>query len=43
MQALEHAIATRGLSSRVTLIGRIDDRQMLDHLAQLPRGVLSSV
>ena len=26
-QALEHAIATRGLSSRVKLIGRIDDRR----------------
>jgi glycosyltransferase involved in cell wall biosynthesis len=33
-QALEHAIAARGLSSRVKLIGRIDDRQMLEHLAQ---------
>lgn len=31
---LEHAIMTRGLSSRVKLIGRIDDRQMLDHLAK---------
>jgi glycosyltransferase involved in cell wall biosynthesis len=31
---LEHAIATRGLSSRVTLIGRIDDRQLLEHLAR---------
>jgi glycosyltransferase involved in cell wall biosynthesis len=30
---LEHAITTRGLSSRVTLIGRIDDRLMLEHLA----------
>jgi len=33
-EALEHAIATRGLSSRVRLIGRIDDRQMLEHLAR---------
>jgi glycosyltransferase involved in cell wall biosynthesis len=33
-QVLEHAIVTRGLSSRVKLIGRIDDRQMLDHLAK---------
>ena len=33
-QALEHAIVTRGLASRVTLIGRIDDREMLDHLAK---------
>jgi glycosyltransferase involved in cell wall biosynthesis len=32
--ALEQAIAARGLSSRVTLVGRIDDRQLLDHLAQ---------
>ncbi len=32
--SLEHAIATRGLSSRVKLIGRIDDRQMLEHLAR---------
>ena len=31
--ALEQAIAAKGLSSRVTLIGRIDDSQMLDHLA----------
>lgn len=31
---LEHAIMTRGLSSRVKLIGRIDDRQMLEHLAK---------
>ena len=30
---LEDAIMTRGLSSRVKLIGRIDDRQMLEHLA----------
>ena len=33
-RTLEQAIATRGLSSRVTLIGRIDDHQMLDHLAR---------
>jgi glycosyltransferase involved in cell wall biosynthesis len=33
-QALEHAVVTRGLSSRVKLIGRIDDRQMLEHLAR---------
>jgi len=32
-KALEHAIMTRGLSSRVKLIGRIDDRLMLEHLA----------
>jgi glycosyltransferase involved in cell wall biosynthesis len=32
-QNLARAIAARGLSSRVTLIGRIDDRQMLEHLA----------
>jgi glycosyltransferase involved in cell wall biosynthesis len=32
-QVLEHAIMTRGLSSRVTLLGRIDDRQLLEHLA----------
>ena len=31
---LEHAIVTRGLASRVKLIGRIDERQLLDHLAQ---------
>ena len=31
---LEHAIMTRGLSSRVRLIGRIDEQQMLDHLAR---------
>jgi glycosyltransferase involved in cell wall biosynthesis len=31
---LQHAIVTRGLSSRVKLIGRIDDRQMLEHLAK---------
>jgi glycosyltransferase involved in cell wall biosynthesis len=33
-KTLEHAIATKGLSSRVTLIGRIDDREMLEHLAR---------
>ena len=33
-RTLEHAIAARGLSSRVALIGRIDDQQMLDHLAR---------
>jgi glycosyltransferase involved in cell wall biosynthesis len=32
--ALEHAIASRGLSSRVKLIGRIDERQLLEHLAR---------
>ena len=32
--ALEHAIDTKGLSSRVSLIGRVDDSQMLDHLAK---------
>jgi glycosyltransferase involved in cell wall biosynthesis len=32
--ALEHAIASNGLSARVTLIGRIDDREMLEHLAR---------
>ncbi|RPI57076.1 MAG: glycosyltransferase [Acidobacteria bacterium] len=31
---LEHAIVTRNLSARVKLIGRIDDRQMLEHLAR---------
>jgi glycosyltransferase involved in cell wall biosynthesis len=31
---LEHAIVTRGLASRVKLIGRITDREMLDHLAR---------
>ncbi len=30
---LEQAILTRGLASRVRLIGRIDERQLLDHLA----------
>ncbi len=33
-QKLEAAIAARNLSSRVSLIGRIDDEQMLDHLAR---------
>jgi glycosyltransferase involved in cell wall biosynthesis len=32
-RSLEHAIETRGLSGRVHLLGRIDDRQLLDHLA----------
>ena len=32
--SLEHTIATRGLSSRVKLIGRIDDREMLEHFAR---------
>jgi glycosyltransferase involved in cell wall biosynthesis len=31
--SLERAIASRGLSSRVQLIGRIDDRQLVEHLA----------
>jgi len=31
---LEHAIETRGLKSRVSLIGRIDDRQLVEHLAR---------
>jgi len=31
---LENAIVAKGLSPRVKLIGRIDDRQMLEHLAQ---------
>src|SRR4029450_11234807 len=31
---LEHQIAVRGLSSRVKLIGRVDDRQLADHLAR---------
>jgi glycosyltransferase involved in cell wall biosynthesis len=30
---LEHAIVARGLQSRVKLIGRIDDRQLVEHLA----------
>jgi glycosyltransferase involved in cell wall biosynthesis len=33
-EALAQAIVTGGLSSRVTLVGRIDDGQMLDHLAK---------
>jgi len=33
-KALENAIASRGLASRVQLLGRIDDRQMLEHLAR---------
>ncbi len=32
--SLEHAIVTRGLASRVKLIGHIDDHQMLEHLAR---------
>jgi glycosyltransferase involved in cell wall biosynthesis len=32
-QVLAHAIVTRGLASRVQLIGRIDDREMLQHFA----------
>jgi glycosyltransferase involved in cell wall biosynthesis len=32
--SLEQAIAARGLAPRVTLIGRIDDGQMLEHLAR---------
>ena len=32
--SLEHTIMTKGLSSRVKLIGRIDDREMLEHLAR---------
>jgi glycosyltransferase involved in cell wall biosynthesis len=31
---LQQAIATRGLQSRVTLIGRIDDAQLVEHLAR---------
>ena len=31
---LEQAVVTRGLASRVKLIGRIDERQLLEHLAQ---------
>ena len=31
---LEHAIVTRGLQSRVKLIGRIDDAQLVEHLAR---------
>ncbi len=33
-EVLERAIVSRGLSSRVKLIGRIDDRQMVEHLAR---------
>ena len=32
--ALARAIVAKGLSSRVTLLGRVDDSQMLDHLAR---------
>jgi glycosyltransferase involved in cell wall biosynthesis len=32
--SLEQAIVARGLASRVTLIGRIDDDQMLNHFAR---------
>jgi glycosyltransferase involved in cell wall biosynthesis len=32
--SLQQAIATRGLTSRVSLIGRIDERQLVDHLAR---------
>jgi glycosyltransferase involved in cell wall biosynthesis len=32
--ALQQAIATRGLQSRVTLVGRIDDAQLVEHLAR---------
>jgi glycosyltransferase involved in cell wall biosynthesis len=32
--ALEQTIAARGLTSRVRLIGRIDDKQLIDHLAR---------
>ena len=32
--SLQHAIEQRGLTDRVTLIGRIDERQLLDHFAQ---------
>ena len=31
---LEQAIASRGLASRVELIGRVDEAQLLDHLAR---------
>ena len=31
---LEHAIAANGLGGRVTLTGRIDDAEMIDHLAK---------
>ena len=33
-RALQHAIDTRGLSSRVHLIGRISDDELLNHLAR---------
>jgi glycosyltransferase involved in cell wall biosynthesis len=33
-QVLEHAIATRGLATRVRLIGRVNDDEMLEHLAR---------
>jgi glycosyltransferase involved in cell wall biosynthesis len=32
--SLQHAIAQRGLADRVTLIGRIDERELVDHLAR---------
>lgn len=32
--SLQQAIAQKGLSDRVKLIGRIDDREMIDHLAR---------
>ena len=32
-RSLQQAISSKGLSSRVTLVGRVDDREMLDHLA----------
>jgi len=32
--ALQHAIETRGLSDRVHLLGRIDQEQLLEHLAR---------
>jgi glycosyltransferase involved in cell wall biosynthesis len=34
LPVLEHAIVTRGLQSRVKLIGRIDDRELVEHLAR---------
>ncbi len=33
-RSLEHLIAERGLGGRVILAGRIDDRQLVDHLAR---------
>jgi glycosyltransferase involved in cell wall biosynthesis len=33
-RALQHAVDTRGLGSRVHLIGRITDEELLDHLAR---------